>query len=140
VKVMKAIANYDLDMQVVELPSESTVTWGLTARIAEPEKQPLLGNETAGNNGGTVGGGVFCAVRAKTIGRPSEQAHLVCSDGMRLAWDGHQPARTWARKKVNVCHYVQQNDWEHWPVCGGYLQDRCQPANMEAEEPMPGSA
>jgi hypothetical protein len=26
VKVMKAIANYDLDMQVVELPSESTVT------------------------------------------------------------------------------------------------------------------
>jgi hypothetical protein len=34
------------------------VTWGLTARIAEPEKQPLLG---------TVGGDVFCVVRAGAI-------------------------------------------------------------------------
>jgi hypothetical protein len=40
--------------------------------MPEPEKQatisePSLGNESASNNGGTVGGGIFYAVRAEAL-------------------------------------------------------------------------
>jgi hypothetical protein len=55
------------------------VTWSLTARIAAPEKRPLLDNESASNTGGTIGGGVFYAIRAGAIwegraDKPSQSA------------------------------------------------------------------
>jgi hypothetical protein len=49
--------------------------------------EPSLFNESAGNNGGTIGGGAFYAVSAEAIwegrlDKPSEPA--ACSESMRL--------------------------------------------------------
>jgi hypothetical protein len=44
------------------------VAYLLKARIVEPERQPLLGNDfVTRNNGVTAGSGVFCAVRVEDI-------------------------------------------------------------------------
>jgi hypothetical protein len=54
--------------------------------------EPSLGNESASNNGRTVGGGVLYTVRAEESTFESPESAL-CSESIKLAWDGHQPAR-----------------------------------------------
>jgi hypothetical protein len=56
--------------------------------------EPSLGNESASNSGWTVGGDVFCAVRALAVwegGLDKPRGSAVYSESMRLAWDGRQP-------------------------------------------------
>jgi hypothetical protein len=110
------------------------VTWGLTAGIAEPEKQPLLGNcyvnmqqyqshrWTTSQLAKWRNCWKRCFLRGqcrklyrKAIWTSPVSLQSAGSQSMRLAWAGHQPARTWARKKRIVRRW-KQRDWEHWSV------------------------
>jgi hypothetical protein len=91
------------EMQNSRASKTATARQRLFKQATIPE--PLLDNESVSNNGGTVLGDVFCVVPAGAIwegclNKPTEYA--VCSESMRLAWDGRQPARTCAQKQRNV--------------------------------------
>jgi hypothetical protein len=90
-------------------------------RRCKQETIPEL-SQSASNNGGTFED-VLCWVRARAIWEGRLDKHresAVCSESMRLAWDGRQPPRTWSRKQRNVRRW-KQRDWEHRSVCDSDL-------------------
>jgi hypothetical protein len=111
------------------------VTWCLKGEIAEPERWPLLRNGSANtpiarqwpslvmwSQQRETTETVFPMESVLRIFN-EDQLHVlnswesaVCSESMRVAWDGRQPARTWAWKKWNVSRW-KQHDWEHSSVC-----------------------
>jgi hypothetical protein len=64
----------------------------------EPEKQPLLGNESASSNGGTTGGGVFYVATQRDLIRAFSSVESLQSAARVYGWrgmvtsvQGHEP-------------------------------------------------